>query len=130
MQVERFRLARLASVGRREEKLNISIKAKPHIIDVDVVVVAGFLLFLSITENTENTFFMFLFEDSLSRVLTMRPQGRMGIQHHRRPFLSCRWRRPPGLPKDGGRARSQHSGLVPAALCPHHGGLAAPSSCC
>lgn len=43
MQAERFRLARLASVGRQEEKLNISIKAKLHIVDVDVVVV-GFLL--------------------------------------------------------------------------------------
>lgn len=43
MQAERFRLARLASVGRQEEKLNNSIKAKLHI--VDVVVVVGFVLF-------------------------------------------------------------------------------------
>lgn len=58
MQAERFRLARLASVGRQEEKLNISIKAKLHIVDVDVVVVS-FLLFFSTMENTESTFVCF-----------------------------------------------------------------------
>lgn len=51
-------MARLASVGRQEEKLNISIKAKLHIVDVDVVVVS-FLLFFSTMENTESTFVCF-----------------------------------------------------------------------
>lgn len=63
MQAERFRLARLASVGRREEKLNSSIKAKLHIVGVDVVVVSFLLLFFSTMENTESTFCMFLLGD-------------------------------------------------------------------
>lgn len=54
MQAERFRLARLASVGRQEEKLNISIKAKLHIVDVDVVVVGFLLVFFDHGEHREH----------------------------------------------------------------------------
>lgn len=67
MQAERFRLARLASVGRQEEKLNISIKAKLHIVDVDVVVVGFLLFFFHHGEHREHVC-MLLLEDSLSRV--------------------------------------------------------------
>lgn len=119
MQAERFRLARLASVGRREEKLNNSIKAKLHI--VDVVVVVGFVpCFSSTIENI----CIFLPEDSLSRISTRRQSGGVGIQHLLRPL--------PGSGGDChvcqkmmvGNGRSQHRGLVPAVLSPPH----APSS--
>lgn len=77
MQAERFRLARLASVGRREEKLNNSIKAKLHIVGVVVVVVGFVLCFSSTIENI----CVFLPEDSLSKVSTRRQWGSVGIPH-------------------------------------------------
>lgn len=128
MQAERFRLARLASVGRQEEKLNNSIKAKLHTGDVFAAVGFYAVFFFHHWEHLHLFAWGFTLQNLNEEAL-----GWCGNSTPSEAIL---------LPGSGGgcqvcqemmvgSGRSQHRGLVSEALSlRHREGLAAPNSCC
>lgn len=116
---ERFRLARLASVGRQEEKLNNSIKAKLHVVDVVAVVDFLFFFTLCVSPTIENIC-IFLPEDSLPKTATTRHWGQRGNSSPTGciPFpasrIDCQVRQKMMV----GSSRSRNRGIVPVVFGP------------